>query len=382
MGLFSKLAKSTRKGIPGRDSGGGMGSAMARPAPRPTLVQGGPAYFTPEGYTPPMQPQQAFMPTDTMGDPIGDMFRAQTIRKQLPKLPPDDRRFPPPRDIRDEFISIGGVGGRDGREERIPAMPSVDETPMNIDRPMISGLENPNLFNFDFSNIDMDAINQRIADAGISLPTTLPAPTPIDIPAQPRIDAIREARGMPPRITDDFMSIERLDEPKDEFIPSMPNEDPIPFIPPVIPQTPVAPPINIGGPPLDTSLIPQREILERPIIPPRRDDFMSIERIDEDPRIPAMINEDPIPFTPPIMPQPIPMVPDLPEIMPELIPMPMQPRMPMPAPIAAPIPSAPMPMAPVDLPRLELPKINRMDRMNVMDRPIPMMPRMGGRGRR
>ena len=124
MGLFSKLAKATRKGIPGRDSGGGMGSAMARPAPppRPTLVQGGPAYFTPEGYTPPMQPQQAFMPTDTMGDPIGDMFRAQTIRKQLPKLPPDDRRFPPPRDIRDEFISIGGVGGRDGREERIPAI--------------------------------------------------------------------------------------------------------------------------------------------------------------------------------------------------------------------------------------------------------------------
>ena len=109
---------------------------------------------------------------------------------------------------------------------------------------------------------------------------------------------------------------------------------------------------------------------------------MSIERIDEDPRIPAMINEDPISFTPPIMPQPIPMVPDLPEIMPELIPMPMQPRMPMPAPIAAPIPSAPMPMAPVDLPRLELPKIDRMDRMNVMDRPIPMMPRMGGRGRR
>jgi len=41
------------------------------------------------------------------------------------------------------------------------------------------------------------------------------------------------------------------------------------------------PPINIGKPPLDTSLIPQREILERPIIPPRRDDFMSIERIDD-----------------------------------------------------------------------------------------------------
>ena len=43
-----------------------------------------------------------------------------------------------------------------------------------------------------------------------------------------------------------------------------------------IPINPIAPPVNIGGPALDTSLIPQREILERPIIPPKRDDFMSI----------------------------------------------------------------------------------------------------------
>ena len=40
-------------------------------------------------------------------------------------------------------------------------------------------------------------------------------------------------------------------------------------------------PTPTGGPPLDTSLIPQREILEKPIIPPRRDDFMSIERIGD-----------------------------------------------------------------------------------------------------
>ena len=31
---------------------------------RPTLIQGGPAFFTPEGYVPPVQPEQAFMPTD------------------------------------------------------------------------------------------------------------------------------------------------------------------------------------------------------------------------------------------------------------------------------------------------------------------------------
>ena len=101
MGLFSNAKK---QGIPGRDSVGGMGSAMARPAPpRPTLVQGGPAYFTPEGYRPPMQPQQAFMPTDTMGDPIGDMFRRQLppVRIPLPRVPPqrdprDDQIFVPP----------------------------------------------------------------------------------------------------------------------------------------------------------------------------------------------------------------------------------------------------------------------------------------------
>ena len=60
-------------------------------------------------------------------------------------------------------------------------------------------------------------------------------------------------------------------------IPQIPQ--PLPQIPSPLPTPP--PPINIGKPPLDTSLIPQREILERPIIPPRRDDFMSIERIDD-----------------------------------------------------------------------------------------------------
>ena len=123
MGLFKN---AMRKGIPGRDSVGGMGSAMARPAPpRPTLIQGGPAYFTPEGYRPPMQPEQAFMPTDTMGDPIGDMFRRQLppVRNQLP-------RMPPPRDPRDDFISIGGVGGNDGiNDPRMQPMPE----PINAD---------------------------------------------------------------------------------------------------------------------------------------------------------------------------------------------------------------------------------------------------------
>ena len=74
----------------------------------------------------------------------------------------------------------------------------------------------------------------------------------------------------------------------------------IPIAPP-----PVIPPINIGGPPLDTSLIPEREILERPIIPPRRDDFMFIERL-EDPIMRTLPAGPSIPFVPPtIAPSPV-----------------------------------------------------------------------------
>jgi len=72
----------------------------------------------------------------------------------------------------------------------------------------------------------------------------------------------------------------------------------------VLPSTPL-PPINIGGPPLDTSLIPEREILERPIIPPRRDDFMFIERL-EDPIMRTLPAGPSIPFVPPtIAPSPV-----------------------------------------------------------------------------
>ena len=48
--------------------------------PRPSLVVGGPAYFTPEGYEAPRQPEQAFMPTNKMPDPIGEQFRRANPR--------------------------------------------------------------------------------------------------------------------------------------------------------------------------------------------------------------------------------------------------------------------------------------------------------------
>ena len=76
---------------------------------------------------------------------------------------------------------------------------------------------------------------------------------------------------------------------------------------PFLQQPPIASPVNISGPALDTSLIPEREILQRPIIPPRRDDFMSIERINEPKNefIPSMPNETPSPFIPPPPLQPV-----------------------------------------------------------------------------
>jgi hypothetical protein len=84
-------------------------------------------------------------------------------------------------------------------------------------------------------------------------------------------------------------------------IPQIPQ--PLPQIPSPLPTPP--PPINIGGPPLDTSLIPEREILERPIIPPRRDDFMFIERL-EDPIMRTLPAGPSIPFVPPtIAPSPV-----------------------------------------------------------------------------
>ena len=366
MGIFDAMRKGVaeRKGIPGRDAG----ATQARPtqqqqAPRPTLVQGGPAYFTPEGYRPPMQPQQAFMPTDTMGDPIGDMFRRQLPPVRGPSLP----KMPPQKDPRDDQIFVPPPID----DPRMEPMPEPD--PIDMPEPVFLGDPNqpitggpaPTPPEMGGGTSDMMVIvygpdgkmysspgaarRAGVTDFSMTNPNSKPFP-------QEAIDAFKPPQDnqlpqppippmAPPMMPPSF---ERMDEPRDEFIPRMPNENPVPFIPPV--EMPRDMP---------------------PIMPP------SFERIEEDPRMPL---EEPIamPRNPEMVAEiqrrmaPPPMMPELPEIIPE--PIPMQPRMPMPAPIAAPIPRRdPMPMAPVELPRIELPRINRQ---------IPMMPMMGGRGRR
>lgn len=93
--------------------------------PRPSLVVGGPAFFTPEGYQAPVQPEQAFMPTDRRPDPIGDNFRRPYERPIMPMpspTPPPEMAQPaPPRvpieqPIKEPVIDPGPI-------ETLPVMP-------------------------------------------------------------------------------------------------------------------------------------------------------------------------------------------------------------------------------------------------------------------
>tara|TARA_R110000823_G_scaffold16211_2_gene51858 strand:- start:457 stop:1623 length:1167 start_codon:yes stop_codon:yes gene_type:complete len=71
------------------------------PRPANNLVVGGPAYFTPEGYQAPVQPQEAFMPTRTGYDPIRDQFNRPPAPMPMPAPAPAPTPAPPP---------TGGVG--------------------------------------------------------------------------------------------------------------------------------------------------------------------------------------------------------------------------------------------------------------------------------
>ena len=72
------------------------------PRPANNLVVGGPAYFTPEGYQAPVQPQEAFMPTRTGYDPIRDQFNRPPAPMPMPAPAPAPTPAPPP--------PTGGVG--------------------------------------------------------------------------------------------------------------------------------------------------------------------------------------------------------------------------------------------------------------------------------
>jgi len=437
MGLFSKILGKQRQGIPGRDAG----ATQARPtqqqqAPRPTLIQGGPAYFTPEGYRPPMQPQQAFMPTDTMGDPIGDMFRGQLppVRgPSLPKMPPqkdprDDQIFvPPPIDRDREPMPVGGPVRPIDMPMPMP-MPNPDGTygdpnqlitggPAPIPPGMGGGFGSifDNLREFMENN--PDRVNKGggmlgktdpdegtipigfgsygpggfpdvgFPDVGGDLGRGLPMPPMAPPMMPPSFERIEEDPRMPleepiamPRNPEMVADIQRRMAP-----PAQPVTEPMPFLQePEAPRTGGIPSNNdrnINDPrgPINTVLPEPPMDIAPPMAPPRRS--IAPPSFEREPReVPREVpREAPIPPAQieqikqvlPQLPQEqlmeiLPQLPpeaiqELPEelirkIMP-MMPEPMMPRMQMPGPIATPTPRSKRPS-------------------------LPMMPMMGGRGRR
>jgi len=119
---------------------GGFEDVRTMPAPprpmqpRPSLVVGGPAFFTPEGYQAPVQPEQAFMPTDRRPDPIGDNFRKPYERPIMPMpspTPPPEMAQPaPPRvPIEQPKQTIPEDGTVIGRPAPVMPMPIPEPQP-------------------------------------------------------------------------------------------------------------------------------------------------------------------------------------------------------------------------------------------------------------
>ena len=313
MGFLSRVFEAQRQ----NQGGSGMGSATARPvAPRPTLIQGGPAFFTPEGYVPPVQPEQAFMPTDVMRDPIADMFAAQPQPIRIPGPP---KMIDPPKPPDQIFI------------DDMP--PMREEPPMIVEEPPV--IDEPTITMDDINKIRRERGGPRIGDM---MPPILDRP----ILDRNMID-YGYGPGIMPPLPDDFGMLDERDlSGRKDFVsrPIKPLERPLGSF-----ENPLFTQIGIG---LTGTPIEERNArLLKPLEIPRRDE-MSIDRL------PALPRPDMMPIR---LPEPMPMLPE---------PMPMRPRMPMPGPIAT-----PMPMAPINLPKIELPKIERNE---------PMMPRRGGIG--
>ena len=344
MGFLNKILQAQRQS---------QGEVPA-PAPRPTLIQGGPAFFTPEGYTPPIQPEQAFMPTDVMRDPIADMFAAQPPLNRVPGPPkmidppkPPDQIFiddmppmreEPPMDFPQPAIDpaqptrepddfkVGTLGGLGyGRFPLGTAGPEFiyddDGNPIMEPKP---GLGNFNFLDFyknqmpkrdDFMSIGGPGgtygdrtppsvgdgmTDPSLAAAVIAPPIAPPKPLGEDVPFIPP--------AMPPMIPNPVQSVTTpqpiaqtprpVQEPVEMTTVTRPNllgeMQTVNIGNYNLPSGPVSSPTNIGMQIPDTP-IGGISAVENPFIqlptPPMRDDFMSIERLPIGNNPPFMMEE-------------------------------------------------------------------------------------------
>ena len=190
--------------VPGFAEGYGQAPGQARPSMppqpnpigRPSLVVGGPAYYTPPGFQAPPQPTEAFLPTDVRPDPIGQQFMRQMEspmgqqfieqyeatqaplrqarrKRQQAELARRDERF-------QELMSrISELEGQLGSQEEAPVMPNVPTFPIGddfeIDFSQIPGFDN--FLNF---NKQMEPFEREDYQDLMSEINNLPSPPSID----------------------------------------------------------------------------------------------------------------------------------------------------------------------------------------------------------
>jgi hypothetical protein len=157
-----------------------------------SLIVGGPAYFTPEGYQAPYQPEQSFMPTNVAPDPIRDQFNRMY---PTPPPPPPPPAAPTPDPVYEPVVEPVPPQP-DPRD--LPPIGITDPPPSGAYPPYIPGVTPfpgiPGLGDLDFSglpgmgDIDIDRIIQEYQDrqnAGEPEPfdSFLPTPPPPAGPA-------------------------------------------------------------------------------------------------------------------------------------------------------------------------------------------------------
>jgi hypothetical protein len=129
-----------------------------------SLIVGGPAYFTPEGYQAPYQPEQSFMPTNVAPDPIRDQFNR--MYPTPPPPPPPPAPAPTPDPVYEPVVEP--VAGPDPVVEPVPDIPAGAYPPYIPGVTPFPGI--PGLGDLDFSglpgmgDIDMDRIIQEYQD--------------------------------------------------------------------------------------------------------------------------------------------------------------------------------------------------------------------------
>jgi hypothetical protein len=134
-----------------------------------SLIVGGPAYFTPEGYQAPYQPEQSFMPTNVAPDPIRDQFNR--MYPTPPPPPPAPAPAPAPTPVYEPVVEP--VAGPDPVTEPVvePVVPPGAYPPYIPGVTPFPGIGNLDfLKDLDFSglpgmgDIDIDRIIQEYQD--------------------------------------------------------------------------------------------------------------------------------------------------------------------------------------------------------------------------